>query len=179
MKKHHLSYWKKIPYGTISNGNFYAPVDISPYFSLYYDKISNQYYQVVSAYNVSNLTVSNFNIDIIEPLYFSTKYRTNETEMVYIADLNTNMRLYYKSSTDTYHVKILKLLLDNEFVYHDTNFLSIIITNKIEVFPVLTSSGSGLIYTNKYGMEFSRDSFIGTLATYSPISKKMLNDSED
>ncbi|MGL4367346.1 MAG: hypothetical protein ACRCTQ_03590 [Brevinemataceae bacterium] len=141
-------YWEYISFGSedsildgkISNNTYYIYGDTVWYISMYYSPQNNKYYIVQDIEIVSNVHTlfSNINTNIQEPFFFELYRAYPETNIIYIADISTNERLYYKPDNNSYLVKTLKLIKDSQYKH------TII-------------SDSGIIYSNTEGLIFSRD----------------------
>ncbi|MGL4561529.1 MAG: hypothetical protein ACRCV0_04490 [Brevinema sp.] len=146
--------------GTIIDGTYYYQDydGFSPYQAIYFEPLNNQYYYVngMSSYSTVDLNISNFNTHLEEALYFSSEQFTNTDVIIYIADLSSNQRLYYKPDNQTYQIKTLHKIIDNSVFYqYDDDPSGRFITTNISVFPAFNRYDT-VVYTNKENRFFGR-----------------------
>ncbi|MGL4562702.1 MAG: hypothetical protein ACRCVW_02455 [Brevinema sp.] len=165
----------------ISNGIYYIPSwnDAPEYDAVYYKNDNNHYFYVQNMTIVSNLPldITNFPTNFIEPVYLETERMTNETEIIYIADISTNKRLYYKPDNNIYLVKTLYPIIDNHFTYYNyaESPVGKDIMQKVTVYPMI-NEWDFLQYTNENGAIFNR-SRKGVLSSSDPLS--LISESND
>ena len=158
-----------ITQGTISNNTYYIYADEGlTYKAIYYEPKNNEYYRVLDMDIATNIQapISDFNTNLVESTYFLLKeeYRGLETNIIYIADLSTNQRLFYKPDNHTYFIKTLHKIIDDKVLY--INFEKTpALTNipvSIAVYPALDEDEISITYTNDKGFHFKRNIFSDT-----------------
>ena len=171
--------------GTISNNTYYITLcdGTMIYKAIYYNPENSEYYHVLDMEIISNLNIPiiHFNTNLIEPIYLTTDSITNATNIIYIADLSTNQRLFYKPDNNSYLIKTLNKIIDNEVFYinYDNDPPGTNLAISETVYPALDEWGY-LTYTNNKGIHFERSiSSDASLATSDTNIIEMLDDNED
>ena len=157
----------KFTNGQISN-NIYYTYDsgyYNVYEAVYYDPKNNEYYYVNDMEVHSNVPpITAFDTNFVEPLFFSSEQITNTSSIIYIGDLSSNQRLFYKPDNNIYLVKTLNKIVDDHVSYvYFLNSYEPGITNLAMSTPVYPAFDGymGISYTNNEGIHFERGGYTG------------------
>ena len=153
----------KFTNGQISNNIYYTYTGGHSYIyeAVYYDPKNNEYYYVNDMEIPSDVipSITAFNTNFVEALYFSSEQMTNTSAIIYIGDLSSNQRLFYKPDNNIYLVKTLIKILDNIIAYSyadEPGSTNLVISTT--VYPSFDGY-MGVSYTNNKGENFERIQF--------------------